>query len=77
MGAIALMRIGVDDQYAQSGTLLLEGGAGDSDIVQHAEAEAAIGEGMMGPSTEVHCHTILERGAGREHGAVGLPPTSL
>ena len=77
MGAVALVRVGVDDEDAQPGVLGRQRGAGHGDVVQDAETEAAGGEGMVGAAAEVGGQPVRERGSGGEEGALGLAAAAV
>ncbi|KIT94466.1 hypothetical protein QT23_00235, partial [Staphylococcus aureus] len=74
-GAVALMDVAIDDQDAV--TLLRQPGRGDGQIVEHAEARAGIGQGMVAATRGVGRIAVLQREPGGQIGAAGygLGPT--
>ena len=77
MRAVALMRVGVDDERPPPGMLGPEDRAGDRDVVEHAEAEPPVGERMMGAAAEVDRDAVVQGGAHGQDRAMGLPPTTV
>ena len=77
VGAVALVRVGVEDERAQAGAFGAQDGAGDGHVVEHAEPQPAVGEGMVRAAAEIGGDADLERGAEREDGPVRLAPGTV
>jgi len=60
VGPIPLVGVGVGDKHAQGGVFGLQITDGDSDVVEHAIAEAAIGEGMVRATGKVGGHAVVQ-----------------
>jgi len=58
MGAVALVRIGVGDENAKARLPLVQVADGDSDIIEHAIAEAAFGKSVMRAAGQVGGHAM-------------------
>ena len=63
--AVALMDVEVDDGRAAHAPLAPQQPDRDGDVVEHAEALAVIGEGVMRSAGEVHRDAVLQRMARR------------
>ena len=70
-GAVALVDVAVDDQDAGDAALVDERLGGDGDVVEDAEAGAAVGPGVVRAAGHVAGEAVLEREAGGEQGAGG------
>ena len=83
VGAIALVGVGVGDENAEGGMIFVQVTDGHGDVIEHAVAEAAVGESVVGAAGKVGGHAVDEGvmtggdgGGGFEGGAVeeaGLP----
>lgn len=72
VGAVALVGVGVDDEDAGVGGVKVEGADGDGDVVEHAVAEAPVGEGVVGATGEVTGEALAEGGVEGGEGATGF-----
>ena len=72
VGAIALVGVGVGDEDATGGIFCLQIADGDGDVIEHAVAEAAVGEGVVGAAGEVGRHAMGEGVMAGSHGGGGF-----
>ena len=72
MGAVALMRIGVQNEDPQVWLREVLLADGDGDVIEHAVPLALVRVGMMGPAGEITCQSVRQRRLGRRQGAGDL-----
>ena len=70
-GAVALVDVAVDDEHAGDEALVEQRLGGDGDVVEDAEAGAAVGAGVVRAAGHVAGEPVLEREAGGEQRAGG------
>ncbi len=63
-GTVSLVHVAVDGHGAPDSSALLHHANRDRDVIDHAEAFAVIGEGMMKAAADVHADAVL-RGPAR------------
>ena len=63
VGAVPLVHVEVDDRGARDPAFVLQGAHRHRDVVEHAEALAVIGEGVVRAAGEVDREAVGERGA--------------
>lgn len=68
-GAVAVVNVEVEDRDALDGPVVEERGGGDGEVIEDAEAFAAVSEGVVGAAGEVAGDAEAERGARRGEGA--------
>ena len=66
------MYIAIDGHGALDELALLQLADGDREVVQHTEALAVIGKGMVKAATDVHAGAIAQSELGGEDGAAGV-----
>ena len=71
------MNVAINHQGAFDLVVFLQAANGDGDVVDHAEALAVVGEGMMKSSAEADADAVLERAASGENGTAGVAPKRL
>ena len=60
MGAVALVGVRVGDEHAERGACFVQVADGNSNVVEHAVAESAVGKGVVRSAGEVGGHAVVE-----------------
>ena len=66
------MHVAIHRHGATNFAALLHGANGDGKIVDHAEAFAVIGKGVMKSAADVDANTVFQRAFGRQNRAAGV-----
>ena len=75
-GAVALVHVEVHHQQLAHQSFGEQHPGGDGHVVEDAEAAAVVGEGVVGAAGQVAGQAVLQRQAGREHGAAHRQPAA-
>ncbi len=71
------MDVAIHDHRAADPFLALHDADGDGDVVDHAEAFAMVGKGMVESAAEAEADAVLQRAASGQDGAAGVEPESV
>src|SRR5580692_35975 len=72
--AIALMDVAINSHRGANLAITLHTANGDGNVVDHAEALAVTGEGMMESTANVDGHAVVEGTIGCQHGTARGEP---
>jgi len=73
-GAVALVDVAIHGHGARDLLLLLQAADGHGHVVDHAEALAVVGEGVVEAAAQVEGHAVSQRVLGRQDGAARGQP---
>ena len=71
------MNVAVDGHGSANFVIALQAANGDSDVVDHAESLAMIGEGVMKSAPNADADSVGERLTGGEYGSAGGEPEGI
>ena len=71
-GAVPLMNVAIDGHGPADSTTLLHDPNGNGDVVDHAEALAVIGKGVVKATADVDAYTVLQRPLRSQDGPSGV-----